>query len=448
MVNFINPFIQRNVKAMKKENKAIFMIVLITLATAIVLFSVHLHQTAKITTSSLTQQDLVGLAAPPAPTVLDQVKGAKKNDILRIYGSYVFQYDGTNWKCTSNDCNGMPDKTSVEMQNYFINSIKQKSYSYESSLVIPAPPPQQFQNGNIIYTNGDKKYIVDHDSYGDDKVYVCKDDKCNTKELCEKCKVDTKGKLNDDGKELGDDPDKIRSDSKDFCKTNMKDEKCDYYATQLASYANIATAPVRAEIERTVGGFASDLLNAAYITHLDSVICGAKYYYDTSGEKGTPVTLGGFELGKSSIPSLQKKDPLNNMYGDIYAGKGQIMNVGGSKEEVIENKLYRYTLSIKLFGQMHYKLYLSNSCDKKKNSLFEGGFSKEGDLTVQGAPDYNVGNYIDYIAGTTLTFDCSKGPCRFNEVCIEHNAPDIANPNCIPLAHGAGFLHKNATSTC
>ena len=94
---------------------------------------------------------------------------------------------------------------------------------------------------------------------------------------------------------------------------------------------------------------------------------------------------------------------------------------------------------------MQYRIYLHNSCTKE-TSVFEGGFIKEGSLTAAGAPNYKIDHLDDYYAGTQMTFDCKKGSCRFDEICVYDVVKD--DEKCFDLAKGRFTTDLGNGLTC
>ncbi|MBS3137657.1 hypothetical protein J4232_04445 [Candidatus Woesearchaeota archaeon] len=280
------------------------------------------------------------------------------------------------------------------------------------------------KDGSVTFKSKDKKqkFIV---PAGQTDVFICDEDRCEKPTKCPKCKFEEKDDkyifLNN-GVQVETDlaenenPEIVREKNENFCMKDMSKPQCEYVRQGLTNAVNIATAPFRAEVERVVGSYVNSLLDEMWIGSNRNFImayCGAKYYE----KEGSQIqAFGGIADSWKTPASYGVRDPIDVVYDGLLSGESNIIKMSGTKEEVTP-EMYRYSGRVQLLGNMQYRVYFYNSCTKQ-SSLFEGGFVKEGQLSAIGAPNYDIQQYNDYLAGAATTFNCKNGHCRFNQLCV------------------------------
>ena len=181
---------------------------------------------------------------------------------------------------------------------------------------------------------------------------------------------------------------------------------------------------------------------------------------------------------------------------DQSAGKLFVVNIAGEKEQ-LTNTTYRYGFSVKLIGQMHYVIYLYNSCTKEKSfstaltteqgassasastTSTSQGFSWKEYFTGSGQPQATAtqkayitgwrdegilgykGVHQAHYASDNMLFDCAEPPtagntgkktCRFNQACVKVlDDEKHVEPYCVDLTNGPGFFtlgEETGSSEC
>ena len=207
---------------------------------------------------------------------------------------------------------------------------------------------------------------------------------------------------------------------------------------------------------------------------LYSGICGLNYYRTEDSEvdliAGQSVSMPAFEM-----------TPESKEIRELF-----VVEVGGEKEE-LSPTMYRYAISLKLIGQMHYVVYLYNSCTGEKSyyteldsssssaaskkfswkDYFEGtssaySASSTSSTKLYGWKDEGLTKkaksvHQAHYAGDEMTFDCEKNPdnaCRFDTACVKilNDIDGVDNseyeaPYCVKLVNGRGFLTLGETGS-
>ncbi|MFH1439307.1 MAG: hypothetical protein ABIG89_01995 [Candidatus Woesearchaeota archaeon] len=201
-----------------------------------------------------------------------------------------------------------------------------------------------------------------------------------------------------------------------------------------------------------------------------SSMCKIKYYQGDDAEQ--PLLLG----AKVDVPTFQyDMDGTRDLF---------IVNIGGEKEQITES-VYRYAFTVKLIGQMHYVIYLQNTCTGKKSFDFgtTGGESKttkfswkdyfegkssastsaaEQKTVVKGWREEGVlghkGVKVAHYAGDDMVYNCDEvDECRFNQACVKiiedqdssgsSGQPKHPDSYCIDLNSGIGFYTEGETGS-
>jgi len=217
--------------------------------------------------------------------------------------------------------------------------------------------------------------------------------------------------------------------------------------------------------------------------YLYSNVCHVQYY---RGDDTDQDLIAG---GSVEVPSFYYD-------WDQSAGKLFVVNIAGEKEQ-LTNTTYRYGFSVKLIGQMHYVIYLYNSCTKEKSfstaltteqgassasastTSTSQGFSWKEYFTGSGQPQATAtqkayitgwrdegilgykGVHQAHYASDNMLFDCAEPPtagntgkktCRFNQACVKVlDDEKHVEPYCVDLTNGPGFFtlgEETGSSEC
>lgn len=312
------------------------------------------------------------------------------------------------------------------------------------------------------------------------------------KELCKGCEIieeDGKWFLKDNtlsekegfGKvEIGADPDDEQERILNKCETQKGEgEECANANVLFSKVMDNLDFEFRSRVEVVFGAlfdkWSEGWLGSRLEYYLYSNVCHVQYY------RGDDVEQDVIAGGSVEVPSFYYD-------WDQSAGKLFVVNIAGEKEQ-LANNTYRYAFSTKLIGQMHYVIYLYNSCTKEKSfstgltteqgiasdpqgqgfswkEYFTGAGQQQATTTqkayITGWRDEGIlgykGVHLAHYAGDNMLFDCSengalssgstgsttspgKKVCRFNQACVKVlDDEEHVEPFCVDLTNGPGFF--------
>ncbi|MBI4453477.1 hypothetical protein HY636_02430 [Candidatus Woesearchaeota archaeon] len=360
-------------------------------------------------------------------------------------------------------------------------------------------PPQPFTagynnfdpEGDLIVNLNQGENIVGQYFFRDkglfgDEIYKI-NQKTGKKELCKGCEIfEEEGKwfLKDNtlsekegfGKvEVGADPDdeqeRILNECESHAKMGHEMPECQNANVLFGKVMDNLDFEFRSRVEVVFGTlfdkWSEGWLGSRLEYYLYSNVCHVQYY---RGDDTDQDLIAG---GSVEVPSFYYD-------WDQGAGKLFVVNIAGEKEQ-LTNTIYRYGFSVKLIGQMHYVIYLYNSCTKEKSfstglateqgvsspstpqgfswkEYFTGAGQQQATTTqkayITGWRDEGIlgykGVHQAHYAGDNMLFDCAENPtagntekktCRFNQACVKVlDDEEHVEPYCVELTNGPGFF--------
>jgi len=324
--------------------------------------------------------------------------------------------------------------------------------------------------------------------------------KTGKKELCKGCEIVEEGDkwfLKDNtlsekegfGKaEIGADPDDEQERILNKCEAQKGEgEECVNANVLFGKVMDNLDFEFRSRVEVVFGAlfdkWSEGWLGSRLEYYLYSNVCHVQYY---RGDDTDQDLIAG---GSVEVPSFYYD-------WDQSAGKLFVVNIAGEKEQ-LTNTTYRYGFSVKLIGQMHYVIYLYNSCTKEKSfstaltteqgassasastTSTSQGFSWKEYFTGSGQPQATAtqkayitgwrdegilgykGVHQAHYASDNMLFDCAEPPtagntgkktCRFNQACVKVlDDEKHVEPYCVDLTNGPRFFtlgEETGSSEC
>jgi hypothetical protein len=337
-------------------------------------------------------------------------------------------------------------------------------------------------NKNGVQDTKHPQYFFRDKSLFDDAIYKI-DPKTKEKKLCTQCDVkkeddgyylidkSLKGKVQSKFK-LDKDPDDEQEIILKQCDGKFDTPECKNAGVLMDKVYDSLNFEFRSRVESVFGALLDKWtvgwLGSRMEVALQASVCNLQYYRTEDTET-------------SIISGVQTKMPNFVLdYEGSEIRKLFVVDIGGEKEEITPT-LYRYAFSIKLIGQMHYLIYLQNSCTATKSfdailkstssesdsfswkKYFDGEYTSEvtsSKIEFDGWRDEGIinrpkGTHIVHYSGDDMTFNCEENEnCRFNQACVKiiddgtiEYEKDQTKPYCVYLNSGQGFETEGITGT-